>query len=329
VEEVLAGARRRSDYASIASSQDPTPYKKVSMPSPESQQVQMLIRTQIAPHFGPSASLAERREIIESMSAMSAPPPGTTVEKVMIGAIPAEWVSTPASDPDRMILYLHGGGYSIGSCNTHRGLAAQLSAAIGARALVIEYRLAPEYPFPAGLDDATAAYRWLLKGGASPARTVIAGDSAGGGLTLATLLALRDAGDPLPAAAVLFSPWTDLAATGESMVTRAEVDPMLSGASLTDSIRWYIGERDPRTAQISPLYADLRGLPPLFIQVGDNEVLLDDSTRLAERARAAGVEVDLDIWEGMWHVFQMSAAQVPESRQALDKVGALVRARLR
>ena len=300
------------------------------MPSPESQQIQMLIRTQITSQLGASAPLEKRREVLEAaMSAMSAPPPGTTVEKVTIGAIAAEWVLTPACDPDRVILYLHGGGYYLGSCNTHRALAAHLAAATGARALVIEYRLAPEHPFPAGLEDATAAYRWLLKGGALPARVVIAGDSAGGGLTLATLLALRDAGDPLPAAAVLFSPWTDLAVTGASMVSRAKADPMVSSLSLMETIQWYIGERDPRTPQISPLYADLRGLPPLFIQVGDNEVLLDDSTRLAERARAAGVEVDLDIWDGMWHVFQGSVAQVPEARQAIEKVGALVRARLR
>lgn len=298
------------------------------MPSPESQQMQLVMRTQVAPLLQAATTIEKLREFMETMGSMSATPPEATVEKLTIGATPAEWVRVPGSDPAQVILYLHGGGYAMGSCNTHRGLAAYLAAAIGARALVIEYRLAPEYPFPAGLEDAAAAYRWLLKGGVDPKRIVIAGDSAGGGLTLATLLTLRDAGDPLPAAAVLFSPWTDLAATGESMTTRAAVDPMLSRESMSTITGWYIGDRDPRAPLVSPLYGDFSGLPPLFIQVGDNEVLLDDAVRVAERARAAGVEVDLEVWDGMWHVFQNSADHVPEARQALEKIGALVRARL-
>lgn len=296
------------------------------MPSPESLRIRALLKQYVAPMFAGSSSLEELRAFLENL-AQGPLPPGTRVEKITIGRTPAEWVSGPNAEEGRVIFYLHGGAYALGSCNSHRDLAARLAIASGARALVIEYRLAPENPFPAGLEDAVAAYRWLIERGTKPGNIVIAGDSAGGGLTLATLLSLRDAGDPLPAGAVLLSPWTDLAITGESYTSRAEFDPMLSKAGMPQTVAFYLGDRDPKTPLASPLYADLHGLPPLHIHVGEDEVLLDDSTRLAERARAAGVDVSLEVWEGMWHVFPTSAAQLPEGAQAIEKIGAFVKQR--
>jgi acetyl esterase/lipase len=228
-------------------------------------------------------------------------------------------------DPDRTILYLHGGAYTRGSIVSHRALVARLSAASGARALVIAYRLAPENPFPAAVEDATAAYRWLLEQHIQPDQLVVSGDSAGGGLSLALLLALRDAGHPLPAGAALLSPWTDLAGTGESIRTLAGADPWLNAERLMLTAGLYLAGADACNPLASPLYGDLHGLPPLLIQVGTDEILLDDATRLAERARAAGVPVTLEVWERMWHVFQSFAAEIPEGRQAVEKIGAFVR----
>jgi monoterpene epsilon-lactone hydrolase len=244
---------------------------------------------------------------------------------VEAGGVPAEWIATPEALHERGIYYLHGGGYTLGSINTHREMISRLSRAARARALAIDYRLAPEHPFPAAVEDSTAAYRWLLAIGVDPARLVIAGDSAGGGLTVATLVALRDAGDPLPAAAVCLSPWVDLEGLGESMTTRAEVDPMVQREELLQHVKAYLGDAHPRTPLAAPLYADLRGLPPLLIQVGTAETLLDDSTRLAERAKAAGVDVVLEPWDDMIHVWQFCAAILPEGQQAIDRIGEFIR----
>ena len=193
--------------------------------------------------------------------------------------------------------------------------------------LLIDYRLAPEHPHPAAVDDATAAYRWLIANGASPARLVVAGDSAGGGLTVATLVALRDAQAPPPAAGVCLSPWVDLEGLGESMTTKAAVDPMVQREPLLKMAALYLGGHGARTPLAAPLYADLSGLPPLLIQVGTAETLLDDATRLAERARKAGVEVQLEAWDDMIHVFQAFAALLPEGQQAIQRIGAFVRHR--
>lgn len=299
------------------------------MPSPESQQIRAFLRTQLAPYFRGQPSLEELRALMMAIGEQTPPRLGTVVEKVTAGAAPGEWIMTPGADAEKVILFLHGGGYCLGSCDSHRGLASLLSSAAGMRALMIDYRLAPEHPFPAGLEDAVAAYRWLLQRGVDPERIAVAGDSAGGGLTLATLLSLRDAGDPLPAGAVLLSPWTDLALTGESFVTRAELDPMLGKAGMVSTARWYIGDMDPRTPLVSPLYAELRGLPPLLVHVGDHEVLLDDAVRLATRARAAGVDVTLEVWEGMWHVFHATAPRVPEAQRAVERIGEFLRALIR
>jgi acetyl esterase/lipase len=274
-----------------------------------------------------NATVAERRQGFDLLAAKFPVAPDVTCTSVDAAGVPAEWVVAPGAESGRVLLYVHGGGYVIGSRNTHRDLAGRLSRAAAARVLLIDYRLAPESPHPAAVEDATAAYRWLLRHGATPAHTVIAGDSAGGGLTVATLVALRDAGDALPAAGVCLSPWVDLEGIGESMTTRASVDPIVQRQALVWFADLYLGGANPRTPLAAPLYADLHGLPPLLIHVGAAETLLDDATRLAERARTAGVEVTLDVWEEMIHVWHLFAAMLPEGQQAIEHVGAYIRQR--
>jgi epsilon-lactone hydrolase len=269
-------------------------------------------------------TIGERRAAAESMA--SQPPAGTSVEPLDTGGVPAEWVAAEGVTSDRVVLYLHGGAYQIGSPATLRHVIALLSAAAQARVLSVDYRLAPEHPFPAAVHDALAVYRYLLHAGTDPAAVAIAGDSAGGGLALATLVALRDAGDPLPASAVAMSPWTDLALTGESLRTRADVDIMIKPAAMPQTVATYLAGADPRHPYASPLYADLRGLPPILIQVGDAEVILDDSTRFATKAKAAGVDVTLEVWDEMPHVWHAFAGLLPESDQAISRIGAWLRA---
>ena len=251
-----------------------------------------------------------------------------TREPVTAGGVSGEWIVPPNAAPGRVLYYLHGGAYSVGSITTHRWLIGQLARAGQARALAIDYRLAPEHPFPAALEDAVAGYRWLVAQGYDPSHIAIAGDSAGGGLTLATLIYLRDAGDPLPGAAVCLSPWTDLAATGNSLQTRARTDPWFDPSGVPKTARVYLADADPWDPLASPLYADLHGLPPLLIQVGECEILLSDSTRLAEKARAAGVDVTLEVWNGMFHVWQIFAWFVPEGRQAIERIGEFLKQKL-
>ena len=270
----------------------------------------------------PEANIETARQGLEALSALTPVAQDITVEKVEIEGIAAEWVTAPNAVKDRVFLYLHGGAYIMGSCNTHRYLASKLSRSTAARVLVPEYRLAPEHPFPAAIEDAVSVYRWLLNSGVSSKNIVIGGDSAGGGLTLATLLSLKDAGDPLPALAVLLSPWTDMEGTGESMVTRAEVDPWLSPDATRLTPTLYIRDLDPRHPLVSPIYADLTGLPSLLVHVGNDEILLSDAARLVDRARAAGVEVSFKVWDDMWHVFQTFA--IPEGQQAIDEIGEFV-----
>jgi monoterpene epsilon-lactone hydrolase len=270
-------------------------------------------------------TIPEMRAGMEAMAGAAVIPTDVQCEKVSAGGVAAEWVVADSADRTRVILYLHGGAYVIGSINTHRELASRLTRAAAARVLVIDYRLGPEHPHPAAVDDAVAAYRWLLSQGVSPARISVGGDSAGGGLTVATLVAVRDAGLPMPAAGVCLSPWVDLEGIGESMTTKAAVDPMVQRDGLLKMAAAYLGGQSPRTPLASPLYANLSGLPPLLIQVGTAETLLDDSTRLAERARKAGVQVTLEPWEDMIHVFQAFASMLPEGRQAIEGIGEFVR----
>src|SRR3954447_24012832 len=264
-------------------------------------------------------TIAERREAFEAVAAP--PPPGTAVEPADAGGVPAEWVTAAGVDSARVLVSLHGGEYQVGSPAASRRMIALISAAAQVRVLSVGYRLAPEHPFPAAVDDALTAYRFLLEGGADPAVIAIAGDWSGGGLALATLVALRDAGDRLPAAAVAMSPWTDLALTGESLTTRADVDVMIKPDGIRESAATYLAGADPRHPHASPLYAGLHGLPPLLIQVGDAEVILDDSTRFAARARAAGGDVTLEVWDQMPHVWQAFAGLLPESGQAIERIG--------
>ena len=270
-------------------------------------------------------TVAEMRAGFEQMGGMFSVDADVKLEPVQAGGVKAEWVTAPGADAGRAILYLHGGGYVIGSINTHRSLAARLSRAAQARVLLIDYRLAPEHPFPAAVDDAVAAYRWMLSSGLKPARIGVAGDSAGGGLTVATLVAIKDAKLPIPGAGACLSPWVDLEGVGDSMKTKAAVDPMVQKEGLVNMAQAYLAGQNPRSPLAAPLYADLAGLPPLLIQVGTAETLLDDSNRLAERARKAGVNVTLEPWENMIHVFQMFAPMLDEGQQAIDKIGAFIR----
>lgn len=292
------------------------------MASPELSMVLNMLKT-MRPMTEPT--IPEMRANMETMAGIAQIPADVTRERVDAGGVPGEWVTAPGADAARTILYLHGGGYVIGSINTHRDLAARLSRATAARVLLIGYRLAPEHPHPAAVDDAVAAYRWMLSQGSDPARLTVAGDSAGGGLTVATLVAIRDRGLPRPAAGVCLSPWVDLEGLGESMTTKAAVDPMVQPDHLCKMAAAYLGGKDPRTPLAAPLYADLSGLPPLLVQVGTAETLLDDAVRLAERARKAGVQVTLDPWEDMIHVFQAFASMLPEGQQAIERIGEFVK----
>jgi monoterpene epsilon-lactone hydrolase len=270
----------------------------------------------------------EKRAGFEFMTSIFVVPPDVEWEPIDAGGVPAEWITTPQATDSRVICYLHGGGYTMGSVNTHREMVSRLSRAASARALSVDYRLAPENPFPAAVEDATTAYRWLLGTGVDPASVVIAGDSAGGGLTAATLVALRDEGAPLPAAGVCLSPWVDMEGIGESMTAKAEADPMVQREDLLETAKAYLNGVDPRTPLAAPLYADLTGLPPLLIQVGTAETLLDDAIRLAERARAAGVDVTFEPWEDMIHVWHFMASMLPEGEQAIERIGEFIRERV-
>lgn len=295
------------------------------MPSQEMQTIIAMLRSQPVP--APGFSPEQLRAAFEGLAAMNPTPPDVRTERVSANGVPGEWVLPPGVADDAALLYLHGGGYVIGSVNTHRELVARIARAAGIRALAIDYRLAPEHPFPAAVEDATAAYRWLLEQGFAPSRLAIAGDSAGGGLTVATLVNARDQGLPMPAAAVLLSPWVDLEGLGASMTERAALDPIVQREPLLEMAALYLGGAAPRTPLAAPLYADLRGLPPMLIQVGTWETLYDDAVRLAERAHEAGVEVALEPWEEMIHVWQLFAA-APEAREASERIGGFLRERL-
>jgi monoterpene epsilon-lactone hydrolase len=255
-------------------------------------------------------------------------PPATEVKPTDADGVAAEWIIPSGIASNHVILYLHGGAFVMGLNNMHRAFAARLAAASGAQALLIEYRLAPEFPFPAALDDALATYRWLLRRKRSSQHIVIAGSSAGGNLALATMLALRDVEEPLPAAAICLSPVTDMEQKGESFRTRAEADPMLTRRFLKPLLDAYIGKHDPRMPLLSPILADLHRLPPMQILVGTNEILLSDSTVLAKRALEAGISVALEVGEGMWHGWPLVPV-LPEARAAIKKMGRFARQHLR
>jgi epsilon-lactone hydrolase len=242
-----------------------------------------------------------------------------------IDHIPAEWLIPAQTDVQSAMLYLHGGGYMAGSIKSYRATAGQIAEAGKIRTLLIEYRLAPENPFPAALQDALLAYEWLQRNGYE--KIIIAGDSAGAGLALSTVISLRGKQASMPALVICISPWLDVEPTGESMITNARLDPMLKKDDLK-VCRYYIGQNDPHDPLISPLYADFTGFPAIALLVGSDEILLSDSTRLAERAKEAGVDVQIKIWQGMWHVFPFFAPFVPESTQAIAEVGDVIRRKI-
>jgi monoterpene epsilon-lactone hydrolase len=273
-------------------------------------------------------SIAERRAQYERAERVFPTPPDVKVEVVTAPERPAEWLTPPGARTDAVVLYLHGGGYVIGSPRSHRHLAAAIARAAGTRALLLDYRLAPEHPFPAALEDAVAAYQWLLGEGITSRRVVVAGDSAGGGLTVATLLELRDRGVPQPAAGVCISPWVDLTNSAASYTTKAAVDPIVTLDGIAQLARAYIGTGDPKQPLVSPLYADLHGLPPLLVQVGSDEVLLDDALGLGARARAAGVDVTVREWPAMVHVWHWFLPMLDEAEQAVAEIGNFVQARI-
>ena len=254
-------------------------------------------------------------------------PAGLEVSPFLLAGMKAEWLIPAGADKEKVILYTIGGGYISGTCNDHRTLVAKVAQTSGIAVLMFDYRLAPEHPFPAALEDALTAYRWILEQGTTPENIVIMGESAGGGLCLATLLAVRDQGLPLPAGAVALSPWTDLKLTGDSYRTKANVCISPPGMSTVCS-KYYVGDHDPTEPWISPLYGDLHGLPPLFINVGDYETMRDDSTRFAAKAKAAGVDTTLMVGKKMIHCYPLMAPMFPEATQALEEVCHFIKQRL-
>jgi len=253
---------------------------------------------------------------------------GVDVRRQIVAGMASEWLTPQAPAKGKVILYLHGGAYIMGNFATHRQLVSYIARACGVRTLLPEYRLAPEHPFPAAVEDALSLYRALRDDGYAPGDILVAGDSAGGGLTMALLLSLRDAGEPMPAGAVLLSPWLDLTGSGESMTTHAHRDPWFNPDELLTIARYYCKEIEFEHPLVSPVFADVTGLPPIYIQVGEDEILLSDSTRIAGKIEQTGGEVTLEVWPEMWHVFQVFVHQMPESREAIRKVSPFVRQQL-
>jgi monoterpene epsilon-lactone hydrolase len=288
------------------------------MASPE---LQMLIDAKRADPYSPTKTIEELRGTSAATGAAIPLPDGATYAIVDANGVNAEWVEAAGSSQDRTFMFIHGGGYYRGSAAGSRATAAYISAATGARVFSTDYRLAPEHPFPAAIDDVLTAYQWVLSQGVDPKRTVVGGVSAGGGLTLALLLKLKDIGGTLPAAAVPISAWTDMKQTGETLVSKADVDPTISKAYLDRMSESYLNGADPGTPLASPLYGDLSGLPPLLVQVGTAETLMDDSRVFAERATSAGVDVTYEPWEDMIHGWHGSPHILPEAREAIVSIG--------
>ncbi len=269
-------------------------------------------------------TLEERREGSNLTGARFQNLDGISTETVDADGVPAEWVYTPDAN-NGAILYLHGGGYVTGSVISHRGMAANLSRVSGCRVLVIDYRLAPEHTHPAQVEDAHTAYRWILKNGVDSSSLIVAGDSAGGGLTVATLLSARDSGDPLAACGVCISPWVDMEGIGDSMTSKSGEDPMVTYQGLMDMAKNFLGSADARDPLAAPLYAELAGLPPMLIIVGTAEVLLDDAVRLHDKMETAGVDSTLEVWDDMIHIWPWFAPFLPEGQQAMERLGDFIK----
>ncbi len=267
---------------------------------------------------------AARQSLLAAARWIPRPRAGTEVRRIDAGGVPGEVITTPASRPDRHVLFLHGGGYVTGSPALYRHFTWRIATAARARVLALDYRLAPEHPFPAALDDSVAAYLWLVGGMGDPRRTAVMGDSAGGGLALALLSRLRDDGLDLPAAAIALSPWTDLALAGASLSLNARSDPMLNAADARLFAECYLAGADPRHPYASPLYGNPAGLPPTLIHVGSDEILRDDAVRMAAALREAGCRVEIEVWRRMPHVWHLFAPVLPEAKQAIANIGAFV-----
>jgi epsilon-lactone hydrolase len=272
-------------------------------------------------------SIEESRVYFDARGQEFPLPEGISIASVYVEGIPAEWVRAANANDESIVLYLHGGGYIIGSLISHRHLTCAISQASGTTVLALDYRLAPEHPFPAAVEDAVTAYQWLLNCGTKANRIVIAGDSAGGGLTIATLITLRDKGIDLPAAGVCISPWVDLTNSSEGF-TRVP-DPMLTKTELDMMAQEYLQGQDAKTPLASPLFADLHGLPPLLIQVGTAEHLYDDSAGLEARAKEAGVDATLEVWEEMIHVWHYFHPMLKEGREAIARIGNFVKSQIK
>jgi len=270
----------------------------------------------------------KRRADMDALAGAAPPAEGTIVEPVDAGGVPGVWLRTPDAVQDRALLYLHGGGYAVGSSVSHTPMASKIGAAAGLPVLLVDYRLAPEHPFPAGLEDAGTAFDWLLGRGLEPERLAVAGDSAGGGLTLALLLQRRDVGAVLPGAAACLSPWTDLTMGSPSMDANVASDPMLDRERLQRYADWYLGEGDPRDPLASPRFAELQGLPPVLIHAADEEVLVDDARLVAEAIEAAGGVVEYRSWPGVFHVWHAVAGLAPEADEAVSELGRFLRQHL-
>jgi len=273
------------------------------------------------------ADFTKMRRQISRLSALMVPAFGVRIDVDKINGLHAEWLTPKDRMDGKLLLYLHGGGYVVGGCDMHRQMVSHIARAGRIRALLPEYRLAPEHRFPAAIDDAVSTYRTLLGMGIKAEDIIIGGDSAGGGLAVGALLALRDAGDPLPVAAVLLSPFLDATGSGDSMQTRKERDPLFYPEGLPSIVDHYCEPHQRRFPQVSPVFADIEGLPPMFIQVGDDEILLSDSERLADQCVAAGIGVELQVWPEMWHVFQIFVGKMPEARRAIKQMGTYIQSR--
>lgn len=273
-----------------------------------------------------SDDIAQRRRDIDARGLAYRLPADIKAEPVAANGVRSEWTSSPDADPSRVVLYFHGGGYVIGSLDSHRHMVAEVGRAARARTLAIDYRLAPEHPFPAAVDDAIDAYRFLLSRGVQPSGITIAGNSAGGGLVVAAMVAIREAGLPQPACGWSISPWVDMEAIGGSMTSKAATDPTVQQAGILDMAKLYLNDANPRSPLAAPIYADLRGLAPLLIQVGAAETLLDDAIRLAQVAGAADVAVDLQVWPEMIHVWHIYYPELAAGRRAIAAGGEFAKA---
>lgn len=293
------------------------------MASIRSQLLAIFLRMTVKQKFAKSGDLIKERESMDKMSAMSVK--CERGQLAVLGGVPGEWHEAQLGSKETVVLYLHGGGYVLGSPTSHGGLAGLMANLAQARVFVLDYRLAPEKPFPGALDDAISAYKALLENAEKPEKIVIAGDSAGGGLAVALMVALKEEGIPLPAAGVCLSPWADLSFSGDSMQTNAKADSILCKESLVWLGKQYLADLAANDSRVSPIFADLTGLPPLLIQVGSNEVLLDDAVRLNKMAKKAGVDSTLEVWDGQVHVWQLMSKLIPEARQALQRIGTFIK----